>query len=75
MRRGKIRINTLIKFVNLYFSSLERDRPLTLDEIAQEIGCSRGHAYNYRRALAILIPPGYFDAERRRGPVQQCLTQ
>jgi hypothetical protein len=64
---GKIRVKALIKFLNLCISTMERNRPLTLDEIIQEIHSCRSHAYNYRRALAILFPPRYFDPTEEGG--------
>jgi hypothetical protein len=74
MPRGKIRIKALIKFLNLCISTMERNRPLTLDEIILDIHCSKGHAYNYRRALGILFPQALFDRIRERRQTQQCLT-
>jgi hypothetical protein len=72
MPRGKIRIKTLIKFLNLDILTRERNRPLTVDEIMEHIHCSRGHAYNYQRALGILLPATLFRPEREG--IQQCLT-
>jgi hypothetical protein len=74
MPRGKIRIKTLIKFLTLCGSTMERRRLLTLDEIVEEIHCSKGHAYNYQRALGILFPPRLFGPNRERRQTQGCLT-
>jgi len=53
---SKIGVKTLIKFLNLCALTIERARPLTVDEIAETIQCSKGHAYNYQRALRYLYP-------------------
>jgi hypothetical protein len=71
---GKIRIKTLNKLLALYSLRKDRNRPLTVQEITEEIHCCKGHAYNYRRALEILFPPALFDRIRERRQTQQCLT-
>jgi len=71
---GMIRIKTLVKFLGLCELAKQRNRLLTLSEIIQEIHCSRGHAYNYRRALRKSFPPETFDPDRPRELAQECLT-
>jgi hypothetical protein len=56
MSPGIIRIKTLNKFLSLCALCMDGNRILTIDEIMQEIHCCRGHAYNYRRALAQMYP-------------------
>jgi len=55
MNKGKIRVNTLKKFLELYNIRREKNEPLTAIEIAEAIGCCKSHAYNYRRALEKLV--------------------
>jgi hypothetical protein len=52
---GKIRIGTLVKFLQLYTLSRDRNRRLTYREVMQEIGCCRSHAYNYLNAPDVLL--------------------
>ena len=52
---GEIRIKTLKKFLALVNLARERRRGLTVVEISETIGCCRGHAYNYQRALDKLL--------------------
>ena len=73
MPRGKIRINTLVKFLRLCTLTKNRNRLLTVDEVIQEIHCCRSNAYNYRRALRVLFPPETFDPDRPREMAQECL--
>jgi DNA-binding IclR family transcriptional regulator len=55
MNKGKIRVNTLKKFLELFNLRREKNRPLTVAEISQAIGCCKSHAYNYSRALEKLF--------------------
>jgi hypothetical protein len=55
MPNGRIRVRTLVKFLTLYGLARDRRRSLTADEVAQAINCSKGHAYNYVRALDRLL--------------------
>jgi hypothetical protein len=52
---GRIRIKTLVKFLNLVNLSRDRNRLLTAKEVATEIHCCKSHAYNYVRALKKLL--------------------
>lgn len=52
---GKNRVKTLNKFLKLCALTLDSFRPLTVYEIAEEIHCSIGHAYNYRKALEEIV--------------------
>lgn len=51
MVNGKIRVKTLNKFLALCNLVRDKQRPLTVEEVVEEIHCCRGHAYNYLRAL------------------------
>jgi len=62
---SKIGIKTLLKFLNLCVLTLDRVRPLTVDEIAERIQCSKGHAYNYQRALNYLYPKEMLEHMRQ----------
>jgi hypothetical protein len=55
MAKGKIRVNTLKKFLVLYNLRRDRNRPLRVEEISEAIGCCKSHAYNYSRALETLF--------------------
>jgi len=55
LRNGKVRIKTLNKLLVLYNLRRDRNRPLTVQEIVEEIHCCKGHAYNYLRALEKLF--------------------
>jgi len=63
---GEIRIKTLIKFLNLCTLTMQECRALTLTEITDEIHCSKGHAYNYLRALKYLYPKEMLDKVREQ---------
>jgi GR25 family glycosyltransferase involved in LPS biosynthesis len=52
---GEIRIKTLKKFLNLVDAARDRKRSLEAQEISEEIGCCKSHAYNYKRALDLLL--------------------
>lgn len=52
---GKIRIKTLVKFLNLVNLTRDRNRLLNAEEVATEIHCCKSHAYNYVRALKKLL--------------------
>jgi hypothetical protein len=52
---GEIRIRTLKKFLTIYGIARDRNRSLTVQEIAETIHCCKGHAYNYQRALDKLL--------------------
>jgi len=73
MTTGKIRINTLAKFLRLCSLTKQRRRILTVDEIIQEFHHSRSHSYNYQRALKQLFPPGSFDPDIPPEGNQRCL--
>lgn len=55
MRTGKIRVKTLVKFLDLYNLARDKGRPLTVNEVVDRIKCCRGHAYNYVRAVERLL--------------------
>lgn len=74
---GKIRIKTLVKFLNLCYLILEQVRLPTIQEIVNENNCCKGHAYNYLRALKYLYPEDFLDLIRDRqqdNSVQQVLS-
>ena len=56
MREGQIRVKTLNKILALCYLTGEKGEPLILQEIVNEIHCSKGHAYNYLRTLEKLRP-------------------
>jgi len=72
---SKVRIKTLEKFLTLCDIAKERNRMLHVDEIIQEINCSRRHAYNYLQALKVLFPPESFNTTLPREDVQLCLRR
>jgi predicted transcriptional regulator len=51
LTEGKIKLKTVNKFLELHASELDKGRPLTVKEVSEIINCSKGHAYNYLRAL------------------------
>ncbi len=55
---GQIRIRTLIKAIIVFRESIAENEILKVDDIARELGCSRGNAYNYQRFLRYLLPAG-----------------
>ena len=73
MPRGKIRIKTIVKFLDLCDLSIENNRILTVDEVIQAIDCCRSHAYNYYIALKRLFPEGPLDPDRLVAGAQECL--
>ena len=65
---GRIRIRTLIKAIIVFRASIAENEILAVDEIARELGCSRGNAYNYQRFLRHLLPAGPLrNTETREG--------
>jgi DNA-binding IclR family transcriptional regulator len=56
MKNGEIRIKTLKKFLTLINLAREGRRNLTVAEISETIGCCKGHAYDYQKALKQLLP-------------------
>jgi hypothetical protein len=64
--RGKIRIRTLIKLLYLCEFTLRHNRLPTINEVMQEINCSKSHAYNYLRAAKILYPEQALERLRQR---------
>ena len=51
MSDGKIRIKSINKLLKLQSLELDKRKPLVIKDIIQAIGCCKGHAYNYLRAL------------------------
>jgi Mn-dependent DtxR family transcriptional regulator len=49
------RVKTLNKILAIYGLALQEHRYLTVAEIADYLGISRSHAYNYHRALMIFL--------------------
>jgi hypothetical protein len=49
------RVKTLNKLMAIYELALQRRRYLTVTEMANYLGFSRGHAYNYHKALMRLL--------------------
>jgi hypothetical protein len=65
LRKGKIGIKTLIKFVNLCNLTMNEARVPTLEEVMENNNCSKGHAYHYIRALKYLYPDELLDRVRQ----------
>jgi hypothetical protein len=53
---GKVKTKTLQKFILLVDLTLEQRNIATIIQIMLALGCSRGTAYNYRRALRCILP-------------------
>jgi MarR-like DNA-binding transcriptional regulator SgrR of sgrS sRNA len=51
----KIKLKTVNKFLTLFNECRDKKRLLTVQEIATTINCSKGHSYNYLRALEKLL--------------------
>jgi MarR-like DNA-binding transcriptional regulator SgrR of sgrS sRNA len=51
----RIRLKTVNKFLTLFNECRDKKRLLTVQEIAATISCSKGHSYNYLRALKKLF--------------------
>jgi len=69
-----IRINVLVKFLNLYITTIRECRLPTIEEIMQSNHCCRSNAYNYLNALKYLFPQEFLDQIRReRNTIQQTL--
>lgn len=66
MPQGKIRVNSLNKFLVLCGLVLEELRYPTAREVVFLIGCSQGHAYNYLRALKSLFPENLLQQAKER---------
>ena len=52
---GKIQVKSIRKLLKLCSVTLEKNKMLSVDEIADIINISRGHAYNYKRALSEIV--------------------
>jgi len=80
MPRGRIRIKTLIKFLNLCYVTLRQHRLPTVYEIMEYNSCCKSNAYNYLRALRHLfseeaLEEARREAERNRNHVQTTTQQ
>ena len=71
IRIGKIKTKTLVKFIILVNLTLNQRSIATINQIREELGCSRGTAYYYRRALRHLFPENF---PPRNTDVQQNLN-
>jgi len=78
MALGKIKNQSLLKILNLMAMSIDNREILSIDQIIAYLGCCKGTAYQYQRALRWMFPKGHFqtrediERERQRGQ-QQCL--
>jgi hypothetical protein len=78
LKIGKLKTKTLLKFIDLVILTVQIRRVLTVNEIMNNLGCCKGTAYQYQRALRCMFPEGHFktrediERERQRGQ-QQCL--
>lgn len=63
---GKIRIKTLVKFLDLCNLTLQEYRLPTVYEIMQYNSCCKSNAYNYLRALRYLFTEEALERARRR---------
>ena len=71
MRIGKIKTEILVNFVVLFQQSLEQREIVSINHIVEALGCCRGTAYNYRRALRRLLPSQF--PPRRETQIQENL--
>jgi hypothetical protein len=74
-----VRIQSVVKFVNLCIFTIEEARLPTVEEIMEKNQCCRSNAYNYLRALKHLYPEEMLERlararrERERRTFQQTL--
>ena len=66
MKIGFIRIKTLRQLLFLCYRTVENSELPTVYQIMDYIGCCKGNAYNYLRALRHLFSKKELNEEKRR---------
>ena len=66
LKEGKIRVYSIVKFLNLCSFTIQKLKRPTIEEIMDVNHCSRSNAYNYQRALRYLYPEELLEQLREK---------